>query len=98
MNGGVPVFVPLRPPAISARERIGSSDWRLDIAELRSKITSRTKILVINTPHNPVGKVFSEDELVEIGKVAEEHNLLILSDEVVSPLSFVESRLSVHCP
>lgn len=38
----------------------------------------------INTPHNPVGKVFDEEELRGIGKVAEENDLLILSDEVVS--------------
>jgi kynurenine aminotransferase len=41
-------------------------------------------MIVINTPHNPIGKVFDEEELIAIGDLAEEHNLLILSDEVVS--------------
>lgn len=84
MNGGKPVYVPLRPPTDAADRVISSHEWTLDIEELKSKITSKTKMIVINTPHNPIGKVFDEDELRAIGKVAEEHNLIILSDEVVS--------------
>lgn len=84
MNGGVPVYVPLRAPAKAATENISSHEWKLDINELRSKITKRTRMIVINTPHNPIGKVFDEEELIAIGEVAEEHNLIILSDEVVS--------------
>lgn len=83
MNGGKPVFVPLRAPAKAADSNISSHEWRLDIDELRSKITSKTKMIVLNTPHNPVGKVFDEQELLAIGQVAEEKNLIILSDEVV---------------
>jgi kynurenine aminotransferase len=41
-------------------------------------------MIVLNTPHNPVGKVFDENELRAIGNIAREHNLIILSDEVVS--------------
>jgi kynurenine aminotransferase len=84
MNGGVPVYVPLRAPAKAANEAISSQDWKLDINELRSKITDKTRMIIVNTPHNPIGKVFDEEELIAIGEVAEEHNLLILSDEVVS--------------
>ena len=46
-------------------------------------ITPRTKMILVNTPHNPVGKVFTRDELQQIADIAEEHNLLIVSDEVV---------------
>lgn len=84
MNGGVPIYVPLRAPAKASNENISSHEWKLDINELRSKITEKTKMIVINTPHNPIGKVFDEEELIAIGDLAEEHNLLILSDEVVS--------------
>lgn len=84
MNGGKPVYVPLRPPSDASDRVVSSHEWKLDVDELRSKITPRTKIIVVNTPHNPVGKVFDEDELRAIGQVAEEHNLIILSDEVVS--------------
>ncbi|KAG0170502.1 hypothetical protein DFQ28_010724 [Apophysomyces sp. BC1034] len=88
MNGGKPVFVPLRAPERSAGETISSREWRLDIDELKSKITSKTKMIVLNTPHNPIGKVFDEEELLAIGKVAEEHDLIILSDEVYDRLYF----------
>lgn len=84
MNGGKPVYVPLRPPADSAERVISSHEWTLDINELESKITPKTKMIVLNTPHNPVGKVFDENELRAIGQVAKKHNLIILSDEVVS--------------
>lgn len=83
MNGGKPVFVPLRAPAHAANQTISSHEWVLDIDELQSKITDKTKMIVLNTPHNPVGKVFDEEELLAIGRVAEEHDLIILSDEVV---------------
>ncbi|CAO3592513.1 unnamed protein product [Absidia cylindrospora] len=88
MNGGKPVFVPLRAPAHAATQNISSSEWQLDIGELRSKVTPRTKMIVLNTPHNPIGKVFNEDELREIGKVAEEHDLIILTDEVYDRLYY----------
>jgi kynurenine aminotransferase len=84
MNGGKAVFVPLRPPTDAANRVISSSEWKLDMNELESKVTPKTKMIVLNTPHNPVGKVFDENELREIGKIAKKHDLLILSDEVVS--------------
>ncbi|KAI8886891.1 PLP-dependent transferase [Backusella circina FSU 941] len=88
MNGGKVVYVPLRPPADAADRVISSHEWILDINELKSKVTSKTKMIVLNTPHNPIGKVFDENELRAIGKVAEEHNLVILSDEVYDRLYY----------
>lgn len=85
-HGGKPVYVPFRPPKEASHSNVSSADWKLDIEELRAACTSKTKVLILNTPHNPIGKVFSEDELREIGKLAEEKNFLILSDEVVSCL------------
>lgn len=82
-NGGTPVFVPIRPPANAATDNVDSADWKINLDELRAAITPKTKMIWINTPHNPVGKVFNEEELRSIGKIAEEHDLLILSDEVV---------------
>lgn len=84
MNGGKPVYVPLRPPTDASDRVVSSHEWTLDIEELKSKITPKTKIIVVNTPHNPIGKVFDENELRAIGQIAEENNLIILSDEVVS--------------
>lgn len=54
--------------------------WR----RCRSAITPKTKMIIINTPHNPVGKVFTREELEYIASLAEKFNLLVMSDEVVS--------------
>ncbi|CAG8491857.1 15702_t:CDS:2 [Funneliformis caledonium] len=87
MNGGVPVYVPLRPQG-DTNKVMSSEDWKLDMNELRSKLTSKSKIIVFNTPHNPVGKVFSLVEMAEITKLAEEFNLIIISDEVYDRLYY----------
>lgn len=90
MNGGVPVYCPIRPAGDSSKD-MSASEWKIDIKELESKITPRSKIIVLNTPHNPIGKVFSREELEEIGALATKHNLLIISDEVV------RTRLYLDC-
>lgn len=87
-NGGVPVFVPIRAPKGASEHNVPASEWKVDLDELRAAITPRTKMIFFNTPQNPIGKVFSEEELRGIGKVAEEHDLLILSDEVYDCLTF----------
>ena len=53
----------------------------------RRAITPRTKMVIVNTPHNPVGKVFTRGELEKIADLAKEFNLMVMSDEVVSPTS-----------
>ncbi|KAF8138605.1 pyridoxal phosphate-dependent transferase [Boletus edulis] len=85
-NGGKPVYVPLHPDLTG--ERPNSSDWRIDFDELRRAITPRAKMIIINTPHNPVGKVFSKEELEKIAAIAEEFNLLVMSDEVYDCLVY----------
>ena len=57
----------------------------------RRAITPRTKMIIINTPHNPVGKVFTREELEKIAALAEQHNLLVMSDEVVSCTSRIRA-------
>lgn len=86
-NGGKPVYVPLHPPKESIKKPT-SDDWTIDIEEVRRAITPRTKMIIVNTPHNPVGKVFTRQELESIAAVAEEFNLLIMSDEVYDSLVF----------
>src|SRR5277367_525173 len=85
MNGGKIVYVPIRPPV--DQKTHSASEWKLDIKELESKCTPKTKMIVLNTPHNPLGKMFSKEELEEIGRVAVERDLLIISDEVVTSLN-----------
>lgn len=78
MAGGIPVFVPLRAPA-GARS---AADWTLDWDELAAACSPRTKLLVINTPLNPLGKVFARAELEQIAALAIDRNFTVLSDEV----------------
>lgn len=61
----------------------------------RRAVTSRTKMIIVNTPHNPVGKVFTRAELEGIAAIAEEHNLLIMSDEVVSADTYFNHALFI---
>jgi N-succinyldiaminopimelate aminotransferase len=78
MAGGTPVYVPLRAPDATPY----ASEWTLNMDELEAAITPRTKLMVINTPMNPIGKIFSRGELSKIANVVQKHNLLLLSDEV----------------
>ncbi|KAI5477076.1 hypothetical protein MNV49_006875 [Pseudohyphozyma bogoriensis] len=91
-NRGKPVFVPIRAPDAATSSTVNASEWKIDIDELRAAITPKTKMIWINTPHNPIGKVFTEDELRAIGKVAEEHDLLICADEVYDCLTFDQHK------
>uniref|UniRef100_A0A131XFA5 Putative kynurenine aminotransferase glutamine transaminase k n=1 Tax=Hyalomma excavatum TaxID=257692 RepID=A0A131XFA5_9ACAR len=79
MAGGVPVFIPLRP---RKEGQISSADWVLDPKELASKFTSKTKMIIVNTPHNPIGKVFSMEELEMIAELCKKHDVICVMDEV----------------
>ncbi|MFD4397132.1 pyridoxal phosphate-dependent aminotransferase [Kitasatospora sp. NPDC058478] len=63
-------------------------DFRPDLDELRTLITPRTRLLLINTPHNPTGTVLTADELAGIAALAVEHDLLVVTDEVYEHLVF----------
>lgn len=63
--------------------KFSSSDFRIDLAKLEAAITPKTRMIVLNTPHNPTGKVLSKSELEGIAAVLEKHsNVLVLADEV----------------
>lgn len=78
--GGTPRFIPLRLNKTSGK--IMSSDWVLDPSELTSLFNSRTKAIILNTPHNPIGKVFTQKELELIADLCKKWNVLCISDEV----------------
>jgi aminotransferase len=67
----VPRFVRMSPP-----------DWRFSIADVRAVIGPRTKAILLNTPGNPTGKVYSEEELRALARLAVENDLFVLSDEI----------------
>ncbi|GGW54628.1 pyridoxal phosphate-dependent aminotransferase [Streptomyces xantholiticus] len=79
MAGGVRVPVTLRPH---------EQGFRLDLDELRDAVTERTRLLLINTPHNPTGTVLTRDELSAIAALAVERDLLVVTDEVYEHLAF----------
>ncbi len=68
--------------------------WSFDPDELRASITERTKLILLNTPHNPTGKVFDRDELQLIADLAVERDLIVVTDEVYEHLVFD----GVHVP
>ncbi|WP_249522553.1 pyridoxal phosphate-dependent aminotransferase [Modestobacter marinus] len=87
MAGGVLRPVPLRPPPAVAGE-VATGRWTFDEAELRAAVTPRARLLLLNTPHNPTGKVFTRAELAVLAEVAGAADLLVLTDEVYEHLVF----------
>ncbi len=75
--GGVMKVVTLRPP-----------DWSFSIDEFRMAITARTRIILLNSPHNPTAKVFTRDELQSIADLAIEHDLMVVTDEVYDRITY----------
>ncbi|KAL9846299.1 kynurenine--oxoglutarate transaminase 3 isoform 7-T7 [Geothlypis trichas] len=80
MAGAKPVFIPLR--CKKDGNSASSADWVLDPAELANKFNSKTKAIILNTPHNPIGKVFTLEELQVIADLCIKHDTLCISDEV----------------
>jgi len=79
LAGGTPVFIPLRPNKEGASH---SGDFILVEEELVSKFNSKTKAIIVNTPNNPLGKVFSRKELEFIAQLCKQHDVLCIMDEV----------------
>jgi methionine transaminase len=77
LNGGRAVHVPLDP-------RDFSPDWQ----RIREAVTPRTRMIMVNTPHNPCGAVLSAGDLEELAALAREHDLFVLSDEVYEHIVF----------
>ncbi|GGG79881.1 pyridoxal phosphate-dependent aminotransferase [Edaphobacter dinghuensis] len=76
-----PVIVPLAPP-----------DWQLNLDTLRQSITPRTRAIILNTPSNPSGKVFSAAELQAVADLAIEHDLFVITDEIYEYFLFDGAR------
>ncbi len=88
-----PFYESYAPQTEAARARIRFVDlvppeWRLDAAALEAAITAKTKLIVINTPHNPLGKVMSRQELEIVADAARRHDLIVVCDEVYEHLVF----------
>lgn len=77
IHGGVPVYSHLRPP-----------DYSIDWDEVRALISSRTRMIVINTPHNPTGTVLKKSDLESLVKITKGTDIIVLSDEVYEHIIF----------
>ncbi|WP_225228965.1 pyridoxal phosphate-dependent aminotransferase [Bacillus sp. PS06] len=82
LAGGVGVSIPLRE----------EEGFNLNPEDVRMRITSRTKMLILNSPHNPTGAVLPEENLKELAEIAIQHNLLVLSDEIYEKLIYGEAK------
>lgn len=84
MAGATPIYVPLHPPT-----------WTLDPDELKAAFNSKTRAIILNTPQNPTGRVFTREELTLIADLCKEHDVTVISDEVYEHLIF---DLAQHIP
>lgn len=86
LAGGVPSPVQIR---------LRDGRWDLDLTELRAAVSTRTKAIILNTPHNPTGKVFTRSELEGIAAIALEFDLYVLSDEVYDRLTYGVAHIRI---
>lgn len=89
--GGKVVYVPINPPKDLDLRTVKGTEWTIDYEQFANAITDKTKAIIINTPHNPIGKVFTREELTRIGEICVKKNVVIISDEVYEHLYFTDS-------
>lgn len=77
VNGGVPVLVDLKFP-----------EYKIDWNEVRQKITPKTRMILLNTPHNPTGAVLQEEDIQQLRSIVKDTNIIIVSDEVYEHLVY----------
>ncbi len=77
LNNGKPVYVQLKAP-----------DYRVNWEEVRKVVTRKTKLIILNTPHNPTGTIWSKQDMQELEKLAVDSDALVLSDEVYEHIVF----------
>src|SRR5208283_1005341 len=78
MAGGIPVFIPTHE----------QDEWKASSTEIESRVTPRTKGIMINFPNNPTGEVPGKEELESIAEIAKKHNLFVISDEAYETVTF----------
>lgn len=89
MAGGIVRYVPLSPPMHGAGQKTSSADWTICTSDLEAAINPKTRMIILNTPHNPIGKIFSRSELETITGLCLRHQIILLSDEVYDRLPYV---------
>lgn len=84
LSGAVPRYVALRPP-----------NWAFDVDELAAAFSSRTRAVIINTPHNPTGKVYTQDEMEHIAHLCLSHDVIAITDEIYEHLVYSGRHISI---
>jgi kynurenine--oxoglutarate transaminase/cysteine-S-conjugate beta-lyase/glutamine--phenylpyruvate transaminase len=91
------VYVPLKPKNkdLAKNTVTTTADWGLDDEELEAAFTPKTKILLINTPNNPLGKVYTKEELEKIAKLCIKYNCICISDEVYEHITYDNKHIRI---
>ncbi|CAG2167135.1 unnamed protein product, partial [Oppiella nova] len=90
--GGVPVHIALKRVDNTGAGDVECDEWELDFNELEAKFSTKTKLIIINTPHNPLGKVFTREELEKIAQLCQKYNVIAVMDEVYEWLTYDGNR------
>jgi len=72
------------------------NDFRADVSQLRDLVTPRTRMIVVNSPQNPTGGILTQDDCEEIARIAIEHDLVVLSDEIYNRLTYDAKHVSLY--
>jgi len=80
-NGGIPVYIPLNP-----------KDYSYDWEQVRKKISDKTKVIILNSPHNPTGSLITDQDIKELEKITNGTDILIVSDEVYEHIIFDDEK------
>lgn len=86
VNGGRTISIQLSAP-----------DYRVNWGEVASKLSSKTKMIIVNTPHNPSGTIWSEDDMLQLEKLTKDTNIIVLSDEVYEHIVFDDKQHHSAC-
>lgn len=84
----IPQIYLAEPTAIIQEVPLNKDDFSLDIKKLEEKISTKTKAILINSPHNPTGSMLTKEEILGISEIAKKNNIYVISDEVYSLLNF----------
>lgn len=90
-NPGFPIyesvinFLKAKPVPLPLREE---KEFRFDVADLEARITPKTRMVILNTPQNPTGGILTREDLAQIAELAIKHNLIVLSDEIYSQVTY----------
>ncbi len=85
LAGGTPVVIPLKE----------SDEFRLRASDVRARVTDKTRVLILSFPNNPTGAIMEREDLEEIARIAVEHDLMVISDEIYADLTYKGEHVSI---